>query len=59
MACRRGCAGVNPVDYKIRRGDFAGTGPARFPQRLGNEFAGTVIALGPDAPVGGPIAVGP
>ncbi|MFF5108855.1 NADP-dependent oxidoreductase [Streptosporangium sp. NPDC000509] len=51
-------AGVNPVDYKIRRGDFVGTEPACFPQRLGNEFAGTVIALGPAAPADGSIAVG-
>lgn len=51
-------AGVNPVDCKLRRGDFAGTRPASFPQRLGNEFAGTVIALGPDVPAGSAIAVG-
>ncbi|QFY10456.1 zinc-binding dehydrogenase [Nonomuraea phyllanthi] len=52
-------AGVNPVDCKLRRGDFAGTYPTDFPQRLGNEFAGTIIALGPDAPTDGAIAVGP
>lgn len=52
-------AGVNPVDCKLRRGDFAGTYPADFPQRLGNEFAGTIIALGPDAPAEGAITVGP
>ncbi|MFG1947210.1 NADP-dependent oxidoreductase [Nonomuraea sp. NPDC048826] len=46
-------AGVNPVDCKLRRGDFAGTHPADFPRRLGNEFAGTVIALGPDVPADG------
>ncbi|MDX6206190.1 MAG: enoyl reductase [Frankiales bacterium] len=39
-------AGVNPVDAKQRRGDFAAAVPARFPQRLGNEYAGVVAALG-------------
>ncbi|MFI7638361.1 NADP-dependent oxidoreductase [Nonomuraea sp. NPDC049400] len=51
-------AGVNPVDCKLRRGDFADAFPARFPQRLGNEFAGTIIALGPDIPPGSSVAVG-
>lgn len=39
-------AGVNPVDAKQRRGDFAAVVPAHFPQRLGNEYAGVVTALG-------------
>ncbi len=39
-------AGVNPVDVKQRRGDFAALAPAHFPQRLGNEYAGVVTALG-------------
>jgi enoyl reductase len=41
-------AGVNPVDVKRRRGDFAAFAPPglTFPQRLGNEYAGTVDALG-------------
>ncbi|WP_034238414.1 alcohol dehydrogenase catalytic domain-containing protein, partial [Saccharomonospora iraqiensis] len=39
-------AGVNPVDCKLRRGDFAEGGDT-FPQRLGNEFAGTVEQVGP------------
>ncbi|RNL86942.1 NADP-dependent oxidoreductase [Halostreptopolyspora alba] len=51
-------AGVNPVDCKIRRGDFADAGPQRFPRRLGNEFAGTVLALGPDTPTESAVAVG-
>ncbi|GAA4900653.1 NADP-dependent oxidoreductase [Streptomonospora salina] len=51
-------AGVNPVDCKIRRGDFADTGPRHFPHRLGNEFAGTVVALGPDNPAESTVAVG-
>ncbi|MUL41509.1 NADP-dependent oxidoreductase [Streptomonospora sp. PA3] len=51
-------AGVNPVDCKIRRGEFAGAEPRRFPQRLGNEFAGTVVELGPDNPAESAVAVG-
>lgn len=39
-------AGVNPVDYKMRRGDFADIAPASFPQPLGNEFAGVVDQVG-------------
>jgi enoyl reductase len=39
-------AGVNPVDYRLRRGDFAAIMPARFPQTLGNEFAGVVDQVG-------------
>jgi enoyl reductase len=39
-------AGVNPVDAKLRRGDFAATMPANFPQRLGNEYAGIVDHVG-------------
>jgi enoyl reductase len=39
-------AGVNPVDYKMRRGDFADVAPASFPQTLGNEFAGVVDQVG-------------
>lgn len=39
-------AGVNPVDCKVRRGDFAEERDV-FPQRLGNEFAGTVEQVGP------------
>lgn len=41
-------AGVNPVDCKIRRGEFAtADNPGRFPQTLGNEFAGVVDQVGP------------
>lgn len=41
-------AGVNPVDVKLRRGDFAGMVPVTFPQRLGNEFAGVIDQTGAD-----------
>jgi NADPH:quinone reductase-like Zn-dependent oxidoreductase len=40
-------AGVNPVDWKIREGYLAAMVPLAFPITLGNEFAGTVEALGP------------
>ena len=43
---RVSAAGVNPVDWKIREGYFAGRGPTRFPITLGQDFVGTVIALG-------------
>jgi enoyl reductase len=53
-------AGVNPVDARRRRGDFASFAPAPFPQRLGAEYAGTVDALGPgvEAPVVGAEVLG-
>ncbi|WP_243710213.1 NADP-dependent oxidoreductase [Micromonospora sp. KC213] len=42
-------AGVNPVDCRIRRGEFAAPdGTDAFPQTLGNEFAGIVDQVGPD-----------
>jgi enoyl reductase len=41
-------AGVNPVDCKLRRGEFARVVPAHFPQTLGNEFSGVVDEVGPD-----------
>jgi NADPH:quinone reductase-like Zn-dependent oxidoreductase len=51
-------AGVNPIDVKLYSGAF-GTDPAKLPMRLGNEAAGVVQAVGPDA-VGpaGPVRVG-
>lgn len=41
-------AGVNPFDYKLRRGDFSATLPAAFPHKIGNEFAGVVDQVGSD-----------
>lgn len=44
-------AGVNPVDCRIRRGEFASARePDVFPQTLGNEFAGVVDQVGPHVP---------
>ncbi|MFC6020175.1 NADP-dependent oxidoreductase [Plantactinospora solaniradicis] len=39
-------AGVQPFDALFRRGAAQQWLPARFPQRLGNEFAGVVDAVG-------------
>ncbi len=41
-----GAAGLNPVDFKIREGKLKAIQPLSFPQILGNEAAGTVIATG-------------
>jgi enoyl reductase len=41
-------AGVNPVDVKLRRGDFADAMPADFPARIGNEYAGIIDQTGDD-----------
>ncbi|GAB3930847.1 NADP-dependent oxidoreductase [Kribbella albertanoniae] len=40
-------AGVNPVDYKIRRGWMPDMAPASFPAILGMEAAGVVDEIGP------------
>ncbi|MEK6261609.1 MAG: NADP-dependent oxidoreductase, partial [Planctomycetota bacterium] len=40
-------AGVNPLDSKIRTGEFKLLLPYRFPLILGNEAAGVVIQVGP------------
>jgi NADPH:quinone reductase-like Zn-dependent oxidoreductase len=39
-------AGVNPVDIKIRNGDFKAILPLRLPVVLGNDVAGRVLAVG-------------
>ncbi|MQA08597.1 MAG: zinc-binding dehydrogenase [Pseudonocardiaceae bacterium] len=41
-------AAVNPIDYKLYSGVF-GTNPDSLPRRLGQELAGVVTAVGPDA----------
>lgn len=41
-------AGVNPFDYKLRRGAFAQVIPPSFPHNIGNEFSGTVDHVGDD-----------
>jgi alcohol dehydrogenase len=39
-------AGVNPIDFKIRNGEFKLIEPHRFPLILGNEAAGVVVRVG-------------
>ncbi|MGZ3333107.1 MAG: NADP-dependent oxidoreductase [Gemmatimonadaceae bacterium] len=39
-------AGVNPIDFKIRNGDFKLILPQRFPLILGSEAAGVVVRVG-------------
>jgi NADPH:quinone reductase-like Zn-dependent oxidoreductase len=39
-------AGVNPLDSKIRNGEFKALLPYRLPFVLGNEFAGVVVGVG-------------
>jgi NADPH:quinone reductase-like Zn-dependent oxidoreductase len=41
-------AGVNPVDWKVRRGSLRFLMPARFPLVLGRDVAGEVEAIGPE-----------
>lgn len=43
---RVAAAGVNPVDLKIRNGDLKAVLPMRAPFVLGNDLAGTVVAVG-------------
>ena len=47
-------AGVQPFDALFRSGAAQQWLPARFPQRLGNEFAGEVDAVGPDVSMWSP-----
>jgi len=37
-------AGVNPIDWKIREGYMKQVHPASFPLRLGQDFAGEIVA---------------
>jgi NADPH:quinone reductase-like Zn-dependent oxidoreductase len=39
---------VNPIDWKIRRGDMKDARPVKFPVILGRDVAGIVAALGPN-----------
>ncbi|MET9101786.1 NADP-dependent oxidoreductase [Streptomyces antibioticus] len=41
-------AGVNPLDIRIRNGDFKAFLPYRLPLVLGNDLAGTVVRTGPE-----------
>ncbi|MFJ8492640.1 NADP-dependent oxidoreductase [Streptomyces sp. NPDC094038] len=39
-------AGVNPLDYKLRDGEFKAILPYRMPFALGNDMAGVVVEVG-------------
>jgi NADPH:quinone reductase-like Zn-dependent oxidoreductase len=39
---------INPVDWKLRRGDLRAAMPLKLPAILGRDVAGTVVELGPD-----------
>lgn len=39
-------AGINPADFKVRRGESMGSKPTALPGRLGREIAGVIDALG-------------
>jgi len=39
-------AGINPIDYKVRRGDLRATMPLDLPTILGRDVAGTVVEVG-------------
>jgi len=41
-------ASINPIDWKIRRGDLRGVLPLHLPVILGRDIAGTVVAVGPE-----------
>jgi NADPH:quinone reductase-like Zn-dependent oxidoreductase len=44
-----GAASVNPVDYKIRQGEFPPIGADQLPAMLGRDASGTVVAVGAGA----------
>lgn len=41
-------AGINPIDYKLRRGDLRATMPLELPTIPGRDVAGTVVEVGSD-----------
>lgn len=41
-------ASINPIDWKIRRGDLRGMLPLRLPAILGRDVSGTVVDVGPE-----------
>ena len=41
-------ASVNPMDWKIRRGEMKMMSGSQFPRGLGHDFSGVVDAVGPD-----------
>jgi NADPH:quinone reductase-like Zn-dependent oxidoreductase len=49
VAVRVHAAGVNPVDWKILRGEYPFLAGRRLPRRTGCDFAGRVMAIGAGA----------
>ncbi len=52
LSIRVAAASVNPVDYKIRRGEFPGVTSADLPLTLGRDIAGVVETAGAGFAVG-------
>ncbi|KAG9289518.1 hypothetical protein G9A89_002291 [Geosiphon pyriformis] len=46
MIVRVFAAGINPIDWKIRRGIFSAVKGLKFPAILGTDFSGTIVAIG-------------
>src|ERR1700733_6655349 len=40
------CSSINPIDYKIRRGDLKLIIPGKFPRVLGVDLAGVIVEVG-------------
>lgn len=40
-------AAINPIDWKVRRGQLKMVTGRRFPRAMGADFSGTVISIGP------------
>src|SRR5207253_9737363 len=47
IVVRSGAAGLNPVDWKVLRGDLDGAYPVHLPLVPGWTVAGLVVAVGP------------
>lgn len=48
VVVRVGAWGINPFDTKVRAGAFAGDKPFGAPKKVGRDFAGEVVEVGPD-----------
>lgn len=48
LKVRVAAIGINPIDYKARRGDLRGWMPLELPAVLGRDVAGEVVARGAD-----------
>lgn len=48
VVVRVAATSINPMDWKIRNGDFKAMTGSRFPRAMGTDFAGIVDAVGSD-----------